>query len=184
MLTNAGGGYSRRQQLAMTRWREDITTDCWGTFIYVRDLDSGEVWSTTYQPTEREPDEYEVTFAPDRATWRRLDGEIEIRTEIVVSPEDDVEIRRVSVTNHGRGKRSFDLTSYAEVVLGSGDAALAHPAFSKLFVETTALPERDALVCVRRPRDGTHRPHLIHVISGRGRAGEATEYEPDRARFI
>ena len=64
MVTNAGGGYSRRQNLAMTRWREDITADAWGTFIYVRDLESGAVWSTTYQPTEREPDEYEVTFAP------------------------------------------------------------------------------------------------------------------------
>jgi cyclic beta-1,2-glucan synthetase len=184
MVTNAGGGYSRRQQLAMTRWREDITTDSWGMFIYVRDLDSREVWSTTFQPTGREPDEYEVTFAPDRATFRRVDGDIEVRTEIVVSPEDDVELRRVSVTNHGRGTRSFDLTSYAEVVLAPGDADLAHPAFSNLFVETAAVPERDALMCVRRPRGGTDRPHLIHVLSGRGRVGDATEYETDRARFL
>ena len=67
MVTNAGGGYSRRQGLAMTRWREDVTTDAWGSFCYVRDLDTGDVWSTTYQPTRREPDEYEATFAPDRA---------------------------------------------------------------------------------------------------------------------
>src|SRR5688572_25236678 len=184
MLTNAGGGYSRRQQLAMTRWREDLTTDEWGSFIYVRDLDTREVWSTSYQPTEREPDEYEVTFAPDRATWRRLDGEVEIRTEIVVSPEDDVELRRVSVTNHGRAPRSFDLTSYAEVVLAPGDSDLAHPAFSNLFIETTAVPERDALIATRRPRTGTDRLYMVHVLSGRGRLGEATEHETDRARFV
>jgi cyclic beta-1,2-glucan synthetase len=184
MLTNAGGGYSRRQHVAMTRWREDITADAYGTFIYLRDLESGEVWSTTYQPTAGEPDQYEVTFAPDRATWRRLDGEIETRTEIVVPPDDDVEIRRVSLTNHGRKARSFDLTSYAEIVLGSGDADLAHPAFSNLFVETTAVPERDALICVRRPRNGAERLHLVHVLSGRGRLGDRTEYETDRARFI
>ena len=184
MLTNAGGGYSRRQNLAMTRWREDITTDSWGSFIYVRDLDSGEIWSTTYRPTGREPDEYEVIFAPDRATFRRLDGDVEIRTEIVVSPEDDVEIRRVSLTNHGREARRFDLTSYAEVVLAPGDADLSHPAFSNLFVETIAVPERDALICVRRPRSGTEHLHLIHVVSGRGRLGDATEYETDRARFL
>jgi cyclic beta-1,2-glucan synthetase len=184
MLTNAGGGYSRRQSLAMTRWREDITADPWGTFIYVRDLESRRVWSTTYQPTGREPDEYEVTFAPDRATWRRVDGDVEIRTEVVVSPEDDVELRRVSLTNHGRAARSLELTSYTEVVLAPGDADLAHPAFSNLFVETVAVPERDALMCVRRPRSGADRPHLIHVLSGRGRLGDATEYETDRARFI
>ena len=184
MLTNAGGGYSRRQQLAMTRWREDLTTDEWGSFIYVRDLETREVWSTTYQPTDREPDDYEVTFAPDRATWRRVDGDIEIRTEIVVSPEDDVELRRVSVTNNGRAARSIDLTSYAEVVLAPGDADLAHPAFSNLFIETVAVPERDALIATRRPRTGTGRLYLIHVLSGRGRLGEATEHETDRARFV
>ncbi len=184
MLTNAGGGYSRRQNLAMTRWREDITTDLWGSFIYLRDLDSGEIWSTTYRPTGREPDDYEVIFAPDRATFRRVDGDIELRTEIVVSPEDDVEVRRVSITNNGHEARRFDLTSYAEVVLAPGDADLSHPAFSNLFVETMAVPERDALICVRRPRSGTERLHLIHVVSGRGRLGDATEYETDRARFL
>ena len=85
----------------MTRWREDVTKDDWGSFCYVRDLESGQVWSTTYQPTAREPEEYEATFAPDRVVFRRLDGGIETRTEIVVSPEDDAELRRVSVTNHG-----------------------------------------------------------------------------------
>jgi cyclic beta-1,2-glucan glucanotransferase len=183
MLTNAGGGYSRRQSLAMTRWREDATTDAWGTFIYVRDLENGDVWSTAYHPTRREPDEYEASFAADRATFRRVDGQIELRTEIVVSPEDDVELRRVSVTNHGNAPRSLELTSYAEVVLGSADADLAHPAFSNLFIETAAIPERDALLCTRRPRTGTTRLHLFHVVSGRGSVGGASEYETDRARF-
>jgi len=184
MLTNAGGGYSRRQALAMTRWREDSTTDAWGSFIYIRDLENGDLWSTAYQPTRREADEYEASFAADRASFRRVDGQIEIRTEIVVSPEDDVELRRVSVTNHGTAARSIELTSYAEVVLAPPDADLAHPAFSNLFIETTAVPERDALLCARRPRTGAARLYLFHVVSGRGSVGGATEYETDRARFI
>jgi cyclic beta-1,2-glucan synthetase len=184
MLTNAGGGYSRRQSLAMTRWREDLTRDAWGTFIYLRDRKSGDVWSSTYQPTGREPDDYEVTFAPDRASYRRVDGQLETRTEIVVSPEDDVELRRVSITNHGREMRTVDLTSYAEVVLAPQDADLAHPAFSNLFVETMSVPERDAIICVRRPRSGTDRLHLVHVLSGRSRVGDSLEFETDRARFL
>ena len=117
MVTNAGGGYSRRQALALTRWREDVTCDDWGSFCYVRDLETGDVWSTTFQPTRREPEDYEVTFAPDRAVFRRIDFDLEVRTEIVVSPEDPAELRRVSVTNHSGRPRSIDLTSYAEVVL-------------------------------------------------------------------
>jgi len=184
MVTNAGGGYSRRQQLALTRWREDITTDAWGNFVFVRDLDSGDFWSTTHQPAGREAEDYEVTFALDRAVWRRVDAGLETRTEVVVSTEDEAELRRVSITNHSHRARSLELTSYAEVVLAPGDADLAHPAFSNLFVETTAVPEWDALICARRPRSGRDRVYLIHVLSGRGRIGTATEYETDRARFI
>ena len=184
MVTNAGGGYSQRQQLALTRWREDITSDAWGSFVFVRDLDSGDVWSTTHQPSGREADEYEATFSLDRAVWRRVDSGLETRTEVVVSPEDDAELRRVSITNNSHRARSLDLTSYAEVVLAPPGADLAHPAFSNLFIETTAVPEWDALLCTRRPRSGTDRVYLVHVLSGRGRIGGATEYETDRARFI
>jgi cyclic beta-1,2-glucan synthetase len=184
MVTNAGGGYSRRQQTAMTRWREDLTTDAWGTFCYVRDLEAGTVWSNAYLPTCHEPDEYECTFAPDRAVFRRLDAGLETRTEIVVSPEDDAELRRVSVTNLGTTPRRVDLTSYAEVVLAPPDADLAHPAFSNLFIETRSVPERDALIAVRRPRSGNDRRYLVHVLSGRGRGATPAQFETDRARFV
>jgi cyclic beta-1,2-glucan synthetase len=184
MVTNAGGGYSRRQQNAMTRWREDVTTDAWGSFCYIRDLDSRVFWSTTYQPTAHEPDEYEALFAPDRIVFRRVDAGIETRTEIVVSPEDDAELRRISVTNNGATPRRLELTSYAEVVLAPGDADLSHPAFSNLFVETRSVPERDALICVRRPRSGVDRRFLVHVLSGRGHGSPVTQVETDRARFL
>ncbi|CAN5859897.1 glucoamylase family protein [soil metagenome] len=184
MVTNAGAGFNRRQQTAMTRWREDVTTGGWGAFCYVRDRDSGTVWSAAYLPTAHEPDEYECTMAPDRVVFRRLDGTIETRTEIVVSPEDDAELRRVSVTNLGTTPRRLDLTSYAEVVLAPGDADLSHPAFSNLFIETRSVPERDALIAVRRPRAGNDRRYLVHVLSGRGRGAAPSQFETDRARFL
>ena len=184
MVTSAGGGYSHRQQIALTRWRADLTQDAYGTFCYVRDLDSWEVWSTAHLPTAREADEYECTFAPDRAVFRRVDNEIETRTEIVVSPEDDAELRRVSVTNLGDRPRRLDLTSYAEVVLAPGDADLSHPAFSNLFVETRHLPDRDALIARRRPRSGSDRRYLVHVLGGRAPGAPRAQCETDRARFL
>ena len=184
MVTNAGGGFSRRQQISLTRWREDITCDAWGTFCYVRDLDSRQTWSTAYLPTACEPTDYECAFAPDRAVFRRVDDGIETRTEIVVSPDDDAELRRVSVTNLGTTPRRIELTSYAEVVLAPGDADLAHPAFSNLFVETRSIPERDALIATRRPRSGSERRFLVHVLSGRGPGSAPAQFETDRAKFI
>src|SRR5580658_7984418 len=99
-ISNAGGGYSRWRDLAVTRWREDSTRDCWGSFVYVRDAATGEFWSATYQPALRPSERYEVIFATASAQFRQRQGELEIRTEICVSQEDDVELRRVTLTNH------------------------------------------------------------------------------------
>ncbi len=184
MITNAGGGYSRWRQLAVTRWREDITTDAWGMFFYVRNLTTGEVWSTTHQPTGREPLEFEVTFAPDRAVFRRRDFDLEIYTELTVSTEDDVEVRRVSLRNLGSKPYDLDVTSYGEIVLGPLGSDLAHPAFSKLFVETSVAADGGAIICSRRPRGDEPRVYMFHVLGGRSRASAPASYETDRAQFI
>ncbi len=184
MVTNSGGGYTRWRELALTRWREDSTCDGWGAFCYIRDLETQTFWSSGFQPSGRDADSYEVTFAPDRAVIRRRDESIETFTEITVSPEDDAEIRRVSVTNHSRVIRELELTSFAEVVLAPHAADVAHPAFSNLFVESTAVPEYDAIICARRPRAHERRAYMGHVVAGRGRIGEAVEFDTDREHFI
>ena len=182
-VTNAGGGYSRWRDLAVSRWREDGTRDCWGTFIYLRDTATGEFGSVTYQPTLRRSDTYEVNFAGGRAEFRQRQGELEIRTEICLSAIDDVEFRRVTVTNHSDRERSIELTSYAEVVLADPRADAAHPVFSNLFVQTEFVQENSTLLCSRRPRsEGERRPWLWHSMLGQ-EGGEIT-YETDRARFV
>ncbi len=180
MLTNAGGGYTRWRDVAVTRWREDSTCDSWGTFCYVRDLTDAEngagtnaFWSAGFQPSGRDADSYEATFAPDRAVIRRRDGVIETFIEVAVSPEDDAEIRRIAITNHSRSIREVELTSYAEVVLAPHAADLAHPAFSNLFIESSAVPENDAIICARRPRAHEGRLYMGHVLAGRPRLGDA-----------
>ncbi len=190
MLTNAGGGYTRWRDIAVTRWREDSTCDGWGTFCYVRDLTRSRTgvrrtfWSAGFQPSGRDADSYEATFAPDRAIIRRRDGAIETFTEVAVSPEDDAEIRRISITNHSRSIREIELTSYAEVVLAPHAADLAHPAFSNLFIESSAVPDYDAIICARRPRGHERRLYMGHVLAGRPRVGDAVEFETDREHFI
>src|SRR5262249_32925091 len=100
MVTNAGGGASSYQDLDVRRWGEDRTRDCWGQFIYVRDLRSGRVWSAGYQPIGRTADDYEVIYSSDKAEFRRVDGGIETRLEVTVSPENSAEVRRLTISNH------------------------------------------------------------------------------------
>src|SRR5438105_4178917 len=99
MVTNAGGGYTRWKDLSITRWREDPTRDHWGTFCYVRDVETGAFWSSAHQPTAASGDSYDAHFSESRVEFRRRDHDYETRTEIVVSPEDDIELRRLHVTS-------------------------------------------------------------------------------------
>src|SRR5207244_10642038 len=134
-VSNAGGGYSRWRDLAVTRWREDATRDCFGAFCYLRDLDSGALWSSAWQPTLKPAKRYQAIFTQSRAEFRRSDDKIDTHTEISVSPEDDIELRRITITNRSKGPRTIELTSYAEVVLAIPAHDLSHPAFSNLFVQ-------------------------------------------------
>jgi cellobiose phosphorylase len=185
MITNAGGGYSRWKNIAVTRWREDGTRDGWGTFCYLRDVSSGEFWSTAYQPTRKRPEKYEAIFTETRAEFRRHDHGFDTHTEIAVSPEDDIELRRIRITNRSRRRREIDVTSYAEVVLASPAADALHTAFSNLFVQTEILPRRQAILCTRRPRSLEEPvPWMFHLMAVHGAETGEVSYETDRMRFL
>jgi cellobiose phosphorylase len=185
MITNAGGGYSHWKDFAVTRWREDGTCDNWGAFCFIRDAENGNFWSTTYQPTLKRPEKYEAIFSEGRAEFRRRDYEIDAHTEIVISPEDDIELRRVKLTNRTRTNRIIDITSYAEVVLAPNGADLAHPAFSNLFVQTEIIFERQAILCTRRPRSiGEQSLWMFHLMAVHGAEIRNITYETDRMQFI
>jgi cyclic beta-1,2-glucan synthetase len=193
MVTSSGGGYSRWKELALTRWREDTTCDHWGSFCYLRDVASDQIWSTAHQPTRVRGERYEAIFSEGRAEFRRHDDGIDTHTEIVVSPEDDIELRRLRITNSSASRRTIEVTSYTEMVLATAPADALHPAFSKLFVQTELL-ERPAVVLGTRrrrsPEDET--PWMFQLMAVHGmrspdnddaRISEIT-HETDRARFI
>ncbi|MGH7307369.1 MAG: GH36-type glycosyl hydrolase domain-containing protein [Candidatus Rokuibacteriota bacterium] len=185
MLTAAGSGYSRCADLGITRWREDATRDHWGAYIFVRDVQSGAVWSAAYQPTGVEPDAYQTTFFEERAEFHRQDGGITTMLEVLVSPEDDAEIRRVSLTNLGSRSREIEVTSYAELVLAPPAADAAHPAFSNLFVHTESITGHDALLATRRVRAPTE-PSVwaAHIVAVEGQTAGGAQFETDRGRFL
>ena len=169
----------------MTRWREDSTRDNWGAFCYVRDMEDGDFWATTYQPTLVEPRHHEVIFSEGRAEFRRSDNGIDLYTEIVVSPEDDIELRRTRITNTTDRVRTIEVTSFAEVVMAPAAADAAHPAFSKLFVQTEILRDQRAILCTRRPRGANEAmPYLMHSMTVHDAPVVAVSFETDRSRFL
>ncbi|WP_159015832.1 glycoside hydrolase family 94 protein [Cognatiluteimonas profundi] len=185
MLTSAGGGYSRLRDMAVTRWREDGTRDCWGNFCYLRDVASGDFWSTSHQPACVVVDGYEAIFSDAKVEFRGHRRDFEMHTEIAVSAEDDIELRRLRVSNRSRVARTIEITTYGEVVLAPAISDELHPAFSNLFVQTEIVKAKQAIVCTRRARAHDEvQPWMFHQVAVHDAGAHAVSYETDRARFI
>jgi len=185
-VTNSGGGYLRWLDLDVTRWKADSTCDVSGPVCYIRDLESGTIWSNTHQPVRSPERRYIWSFTPDKAEFRRRSGPCETITEIVVSAEDDAEVRRMTLVNTSRKSCRLELTSYLELALAPHRTDRAHPAFNKLFIETEWLPDCEALVARRRLRapddQSIWTAHLM--VSESSSASDSTEFETDRAQFL
>ncbi|WP_039056117.1 glucoamylase family protein [Enterobacter sp. Bisph1] len=186
MITPGGGCYSRWNNIALTRWRSDTTRDNWGKFCYIHDPQTGEVWSNSLQPTGGSPDiSEEIVFTDAGAEFRRVFGSLIVKTQVAVSPEDDIELRRVTLVHRGRAPRTLELTTYAEVVLAPEASDRAHPAFSNLFIQTEIDPTRDAILCHRRSRAPDEQsPYLFHMMVVHGSKPGSVSFETDRAKFI
>lgn len=187
VLTQAGGGYSRWKEFAVTRWREDSTCDNWGLFSYVRDVTTGEFCSISFQPTRGLVDNFKTVFSEAYAEYSHRSSTLALglHTEVVVSPEDDIELRRIRIHNHTKAHRTIEFTSYAEIVLAPQSADLSQPAFSNLFVETENLPLLHAILATRRPQDGLQsQPWLCHLLNVYSEEPYTLSFETDRARFV
>lgn len=185
LLTDRGTGYSRREGVQLTRWRKDCLLGGYGFHIFFKCLKTNRIWSAAYEPLRQEPDSYQVTFAPDKVTYTRVDDLLSTHTEIVVAPEDDVEIRRVTVANNSREDVVLEVTSYGELVLGDHQADVAHPAFHSLFVKTEALPEEAVLLASRRPRAKGQPCHwAFHSLVVDGEMLGQLQFETNRGNFL
>jgi cyclic beta-1,2-glucan synthetase len=169
LITADGAG---RTSLGGLRLCEDV-------LLFLRDEESGALWSVGRTPLAGAPERYEAASEPGCFRILRLEHGIEAVCEIAVAPGANAELRRVRVTNASVRTRRIALTSYLALVLHDPAAHAAHPAFSKLFVQT-----REAggvLLARRRPRGlGPEPPHAGHALFGPG----AASFESDRARFV
>ncbi len=185
MVTTSGSGFSRCNKLAISRWREDVTRDHWGSFIYIRNRSTSNIWSAGHAPLHTKPESYQVTYSEDKVEIRRIDWDTITTTEIVVAPEDNVELRRISLTNQSQVPYEYEVTSYMEAVFTSQNDDEAHPAFSNLFVQTEFLPAQNALIAKRRRRSNEEEQIFgFHVATVDGMSVGSSQYETDRLRFI
>jgi len=183
MITSDGDGFSRYNDMMLYRFRADVHANT-GHYIYIKDLDSGRLWSSTYHPTRTEPDEYQAIFSPYKAEFKRRDGDISSHTQVSISPSHNLEIRKLKLTNHSKEERRLEITSYLEVVADSHLAELSHPAFNKLFIESEFLAEHKIFLSKRRSSKMAEKLYLMHTVKTDRRPVKKIEYENDRMKFI
>jgi cyclic beta-1,2-glucan synthetase len=190
MVTNSGGGYSQWDGRELTRWRSDQTCDSQGTFCYIHETAPNNLWSSTWHPVGGITKGYSVDFALDRAVFSRDDYGIHTQTEVIVSPEDDIEVRRITLVNRSSRVRYLNLTSYVELSMASHNADRQHPAFNKMFIQTEAIPGQRVLLAYRRSRSQNELPlYVAHCLSLEqsadvGSSEKGWQFETDRGRFI
>ena len=184
VLTNNGTGFSRINSKDITRWRQEMTTDVWGLFMIIRDLPGGLVWSATYLPFWRRPEQYEVRHFMHRVEYLRKDRGIETRLEVCVNPEKPVEIRILHLTNHSRFIRDLDVTTYGEISLAEHRNDVIHQAFEKLFVETDYDKDKNCLLFKRRRKGDEEKELWAFLAVGTEKMRGAMEFETDRMAFL
>ncbi|MHB8130463.1 MAG: glucoamylase family protein, partial [Mobilitalea sp.] len=183
MITSDGDGFSKYNDMMLYKWRADLYANT-GNYIYIKDITESKLWSATYNPTKTEPDEYQAIFSPHQAEFTRIDGDITSHTAVSLSPNNKLEIRKLTLTNNGKDVKQFEITSYLEVVLDSYLAELSHPAFNKLFIESEFLEEQSVFLSKRRSNKDNGNPYLMHMVKTGAKLVKRVEYENDRLKFI
>ncbi|GAA0076616.1 hypothetical protein UT300005_09940 [Clostridium sp. CTA-5] len=185
MLTVAGSGYSKKNDMMLYRWKGNSTSDDSGMFFYIKNLNSNDYWSSTFEPCKEYGDKYVTEFNLDKAKFNRKDGNIETQMEVVVSPDENFEVRKITLTNLSDKGRSIEITSYMEITLATFSADTVHPTFSNLFVQTEYDDKENVLIGSRRGRvKGAKVPYIFHKVVANGELEGGISYETSRINFI
>ncbi len=184
MMTSEGYGFCAFDHIRINRWRPDRSYGG-GTYVYIREPATGRLWSAAFAPVNIRPDSYQTIFSHDKVEIKRKDGPISTLTEVTVSPVDPLEIRRVTLTNHGTRTTLLEITSYLEAVADDPAADMSHPAYGKLFIETQFMPERSLLIARRRPKSDQDRTgYVLHLVRTEAELSSPVRYETSRQDFI
>ncbi|AQS12000.1 N,N'-diacetylchitobiose phosphorylase [Clostridium saccharobutylicum] len=185
MITVTGSGYSKKNDMMLYRWKGNSTSDDSGMFFYVKNLNSNDYWSSTFEPCKNCGDKYIAEFNLDKAKFNRKDGNIETQMEIAVSPEENLEIRKITLNNLSDKGRSIEITSYMEITLATLSSDAVHPAFSNLFIQTEYDEKENILIGSRRGRvKGAKVPYIFHKVLANGDLEGSISYETSRINFI
>jgi cyclic beta-1,2-glucan synthetase len=184
-LRGNGAGTSRWGAIDVSRSRDDALRDAYGTFFHMRWDRQPRPVSLTQHPAPDRAAHYQASFHADRVLFSASWSEAHATTTVWVSPEDDIEFRRVELRNLGDRTLDVELMSAFEVALADARADESHPAFQNLFVSAEWQAQHQALVFERKPRLATEKSVLAaHFIADAEPLAEGVRIQVDRRRWL
>ncbi|MBC7482789.1 MAG: carbohydrate-binding protein, partial [Rhizobacter sp.] len=185
-----GAGWSRwgpahQTPVGITRWRDDALRDAHGSFFFLRWDRQPQAVSLTQHPAPDPAAHYQSTYHADRVCFEATWSEVEARTTVWVSPEDDIEFRQVELRNLSDRTLDLELLSAFEITLADPRADEAHPAFSNLFLRAGWLASHQALLFERKPRLPTEALlHAAHFLAETDPSISALHVQTDRLGWL
>ena len=180
LLNDRGSGFSRYRNILVNRYRK-ITSDHYGTYLYIRNLRDDNLWCNTYSPLDVMPKQYRVSFASDKISFMRVDDDIETKTEITVLKDYFAEIRRFTFTNNSELDVDLEITSYGEVTMAPRDVDAGHRVFNSMKIHSEYDGEHEALIFSKPTGDVTN--YVLHKLFVEDDQSPV-QYETSRIKFL
>ena len=182
LMNDRGSGFSRYRNIMLGRYRK-ISSDHYGTYVYIRNLQDDHLWCNTYSPLDVMPEGYHVSFASDKMIFQRVDDGVETKTEVTVLKDRSAEIRRLTFTNNKNVDVDIELTTYGEVVLAPAAEDENHRVFNAMKILSEYDKEHEALL-FSRPGSFGARNWMLHKLWMNESDNNLVEYETSRVKFI
>lgn len=180
-----GTGSSTWGETEINRWSADALVPSGGTLTYIRDTQSGAIWSPTYNPIGGVDETYNVVALPEKVVFERTQEDVLSNLEVWVASDSDVEVRRLSLTNSSEATKELEITSYIEFGLAPHTAQVSHPSFNRLFIDTEAIAEDDAILAWRRHRSNDEQPvYVAHLLVNLSDPAKRASLQTDRMTFL
>jgi cyclic beta-1,2-glucan synthetase len=127
-VSTDGSGFTwaiNSQQNQLTPWSNDPTGDAPGEALYVRDEDTGEIWTPTSLPIREKNASYSVRHGQGYSKFAHTSHGIALELLEYVPVDDTLKIARLKIANQSGRDRRISVTAYVEWVLGTNRSANA-----------------------------------------------------------
>ena len=178
-----GEGFSTYKNILINRFKQ---TDDYnqGIIFYLRNIKSKKIWSATPIENSNKLNNYRINFAPDLSKFTRKIENIKTKLNIIVAPNEPIEIRQIQIENEGNNEEIIEISSVFEPVLSDKAQEYAHPAFNNLFLKYEYLQNSNSLLIKRNKRGNQNAIYLgVNLYTENETIGDF-EYEIDKQKLI